>query len=318
MTTFAPPQGMVATSFPAMGTSVTTLLPARSQLEGQDLVRGLFAEWEETLSRFRPESELSRLNGRAGETTTVSPLLYRVLARALEAAHATGGLYDPTLLGQLVRLGYDRSFDLLQAEQAMLEPRTRPAAPGGGWRAIRLNAARREVTLPPGVGLDFGGIAKGMAVDAAIAALRAQGIAAALVNAGGDLALLGQLPNQAEWPVLVSGRARTWVVGLAGGALATSGVARRHWLQGGRERHHLLDPRTGLPAETGLWSVSVAAARCAQAEVAAKVAFVLGPVAGASFLVEHGLPGLFTRVDGGWRTVGAWPAPVPQRREDGA
>jgi thiamine biosynthesis lipoprotein len=315
---------MTAASFPAMGTTVTVLLPARDRALGLEIVRGLFAEWEEALSRFRQESELSRLNARAGQPTTVSPLLYSVLATALEAAHATSGLYDPTLLGQLVRLGYDRSFDALPAElPAELpperpEPHSRPAAPGGGWRAIHLSAARREVTLPPGVGLDFGGIAKGMAVDAASSALRDRGIEAALVNAGGDLAVLGQPADQGEWPVLVSGRARTWVVGLTSGALATSGVARRHWLQGGQQRHHLLDPRTGLPAETGLWSVSVTAARCQQAEVAAKVAFVLGPVAGAAFLVEHGLSGLFARADGGWRTVGAWPTPAPRRKEEGA
>jgi thiamine biosynthesis lipoprotein len=164
------------------------------------------------------------------------------------------------------------------------------------------------VTLPRGAALDFGGIAKGMAVDAAIGALREQGFRTALMNAGGDLAVLGLPPDERQWSIAVPGRNCHWRIPLVAGAVATSGIAKRHWTQGGEVRHHLLDPRTGLPAQTGLWSVTVAAGRCAQAEVAAKVAFVLGRREGAAFLRRHGLAGLLVGAEGLWSAEGGWPA----------
>src|SRR5579884_2818828 len=176
---YATPDGMQRAEFRAMGTTISLLLPEQRVQEGIEVVRSLFEEWEQTLSRFRPDSELSRLNERAGKTTAVSELLYSVLATALTAADATRGVYDPTLLSQLVRLGYDRTFDALPAVAA---ERMVPARPGGGWRGIHMEPKYRGVTLPAGVTLDFGGIAKGMAVDAALEQLRQRGISPALVN----------------------------------------------------------------------------------------------------------------------------------------
>ena len=149
-----------------------------------------------------------------------------------------------------------------------------------------------------------------MAVDAAVSSLRTLGVDVALVNAGGDLAVHGCLPGGTAWPVMVEGRAAPQVVLLRRGALATSGIARRHWQQGQQGRHHLLDPRTGLPAQSDLWAVTVVAARCVQAEVAATAAFVLGPEEGVRFLQERGLAGWLAREDGSGQAVGAWPAPV--------
>ncbi len=312
---YALPTGLASAEFPAMGTSVTLALPERDAERGAELARMLFAQWEDALSRFRPESELSRLNARAGEYVEVSPLFAHVLETALRAARATDGIYDPTLCGQLVAVGYSASFELLPAEQPGT---TVPLAlwPGGGWRSIAYDSSSRRVMLPSGVGLDFGGIAKGMAVDATVERLREVGIPAALVNAGGDLAVLGLPPGATSggdvdaWPIAVPGR-ETWAtLPLARGALATSGVARRHWRQGGVARHHLLDPRTGAPAMTGLWSVTVAASRCSQAEVAAKATFILGPTEGARFLRARSLAGLLVYDDGRCESVGAWPPTV--------
>lgn len=303
------PATLQSTTFPAMGTTIQVVLEPE-RVDAVDVVRRLFATWEGTLSRFRPESELSRLNARAGEAVPVSPLLLRVLRVALAAARAIDGLFDPTLERQLTWLGYDRSFELV--------PTSQPASccdvtqPGGGWRAVeirRTDAEHATVRLPRGVGLDFGGIAKGMAVDAALEALAAQGITRAMVNAGGDLAVLGLPPDQRAWSLAIedgmSGVPR-WPVSLRLGALATSGIARRHWKQGKEERHHLLDPHTGLPTPSALRSVSVSAATCAQAEVAAKVAFLLG-AQGPAFLAERGLAGLLVGRDGGVQRVGGWP-----------
>jgi thiamine biosynthesis lipoprotein len=300
----AAPAGMARASFPAMGTEVTLLAPAGRVDEAAGRARRLFEDWERRLSRFRPDSELARLNAHAGRPVPVGALLYQVLETALAAAGATGGVYDPTMAHQLERLGYDRSFEQLPASS----PRREAAGPGGGWRAVGMDPAARLVTLPPRVGVDLGGIAKGMAVDAATERLRDAGLAPVMVNAGGDLRVHGRLPGGGDWSIAIDGRRGRLRVPLAAGALATSGVARRRWSQGGEPRHHLLDPRTGEPALTGLWSVTAVAGSCAEAEVAAKVAFVLGRAAGAEFLGGRDLAGLFAGEGGEWWPAGAWPA----------
>jgi FAD:protein FMN transferase len=300
---YSTPPGMRREEFRAMGTTISMLLPESRAELGAQIVRTLFSEWEQTLSRFLPESELSQLNQRAGTPVVVSDLLYTVLATALTAAQATGGVYDPALLDQLVQLGYDRTVDDLPAARSAF---LFPGEPGGGWRGIRVNPLSRSVTLPVGIKLDFGGIAKGMAVDAALEGLQQSGISPALVNAGGDLAVLGLPPAEGQWQISVPGREQCWKIPLHHGAVATSGIARRHWWQGQTLRHHLLDPRTGLPAQSDLWSVTVVADRCEQAEVAAKVAFILGSESGADFLRRHRIAGLLVHEDGTWETVEPW------------
>jgi FAD:protein FMN transferase len=204
----------------------------------------------------------------------------------------------------LKQIGYDRSFDELPT---VLPDAGYNGRPGGRWSDIGMNPVSRYVTLPPGVRLDFGGIAKGMAVDAALERLREAGITSALVNAGGDLAIEGLPPQDDAWPIEVAGKDRSWTIPLRQGAMTTSGIARRHWVQGQKPRHHLLDPRSGLPVQGDLWSVTVVASLCEQAEVAAKVAFILGQEKGSNFLRKHHLAGLFVGIDGSWQAVEPWP-----------
>ena len=163
----------------------------------------------------------------------------------------------------------------------------------------------RPCTLPAGSGLDLGGLAKGMAVDAALRLLVNAGLPYGAVNAGGDLAVHGLPPGQDAWPVeLEGGMERT--VTLDSGALATSSVLRRRWSVDGFIRHHLLDPRTGLPVHNELAQASVAAATCGQAEVAAKAALLMGPVAAADFIDRHGLSALLITHRGEELRLGAW------------
>jgi FAD:protein FMN transferase len=307
------PPGMVLDEFRAMGTTVQLLLPGEQAGAGASVVRELFAGWEQTLSRFRADSELMQLNRQAGTSVIVSSLLFRVLQTALAAAGETDGLYDPTLLNQLVQAGYDRSFDEIPSQQpaSSVEPR-----PGGGWREIQVDPHLRGVTLPPGIGVDFGGIAKGMAVDAALTSLQQLSIETALVNAGGDLAVLGLPGDYTSWPIAIQGRDTSWIIPFHHGALATSSVSRRHWLQGTRSRHHLIDPRTGEPVESPLWSVTIAASNCMQAEVAAKVTFLLGREQGTDFLSKHKLAGLLIQQDDTWTAAGNWPVELMKNLKD--
>ena len=287
-----------------MGTTVSILFAGDLPPGAAGAVRNLFAGWEALLSRFRPESELSRVNRSAGTPTTVRPLLRSVLTVAVDAARATDGLFDPTLGRQMSAIGYNRSFE---GPLRLVGGTFVRDLPAGGWRDIHIDAATNRITIPPGTALDFGGIAKGMAVDAAASLLAEFGVEAALVNAGGDMRVARD--DAAEWQIGFD-EAKDHAVALAGGGIATSGVTKRRWMQDGVQRHHLIDPRTGLPSQSELRSVSVAASTCAQAEVAAKVALILGVEAGTAFLERFELPGLMTLRDDSIRATATWPSQV--------
>jgi len=247
-------------------------------------VERLFAALEASLSRFRPESDLERLNRSAVETVIVSPLLATALDDALRAAAATDGLCDPTIAAALDAAGYDRTFQEIE-----LGP-LHPAVPAGRWREIQLSGLL--VRRPAGLRLDLNGVVKGRAVDDALALLEGDGF----VSAGGDLATRGELVV-----ALPDGETVT----LRAGALATSGVTTRSWPRdGGGRAHHLIDPATGAPADVRWSCVTVCAATCLAADVAAKTAFLLGD-AGPAWLERRGLQGRFLAeteivLAGGW------------------
>ena len=212
-------------------------------------VERLFEEWEDALSRFRPGSELSRLNDRAGTPVRVGPILLAVgrsVARMRRALPAVSSIRRSGTSSS--GMGYDRTFEEIKGGAPMATVRPKG---GGAWRRIAVDGSAGTITLPAGGGLDLGGIAKGMAVDASLDLLAALGADAALVSAGGDLAVRGLPPGRRAWPVLVGNDVDGPVVPLVRGALATSGTARRRWQQGGLERHHLVDPETGEPAAGG-------------------------------------------------------------------
>lgn len=305
----AVPSGMHRCRFPAMGTDVSVLLPELLAEAGFRLVRSLFEEWEQTLSRFRASSELSFVNAHAGRPVTVSPLFMQVLTAALDAARATGGVFDPTLLPHLVAAGYDRTFSELPADRPAISSQV---GPGGAWRSILVNRTFNTVVLPPGAALDVGGIAKGMAVDTAVEQLISLGADEAAVEAGGDLRVHGLPPGRPDWPVAVQTRDGYETVSLYEGALATSNASLRAWKLGGENKHHLIDAQTGRPATSDLWSVSVVTPCCVQADVAAKTALLLGSSAGSAFLEAEGLAGLLVPQEGAVRHVGPW---LPARTE---
>jgi thiamine biosynthesis lipoprotein len=251
-------------AFRAMGTEVECQLDG--PVDACHAVEHEFARLEALLSRFRPGSQLSRLN-RLG-SLAAGPDLLEVVRLALDARARTDGLFDPTVHDAVVAAGYDRSFELLTCDGI-----AGPARPCGG--AVELDG--RTIRLAPGVRLDLGGIAKGYAVDRAVSLLARSG--ACLVNAGGDLAVSGGL-----WPVAVEHADLT--LELRGGALATSGRDRRRWTRGGEERHHLIDPRSGFPADGNLVCATVYAPTAVEAEVLAKVAFLTGDVDAPHVLVK--------------------------------
>ncbi|MGH3054684.1 MAG: FAD:protein FMN transferase, partial [Gaiellaceae bacterium] len=256
-------------SFRSMGCDV---LVAGASPAAVQRIRTLFEHRDDVFSRFRPDSELNRVNAARGEVVRLSPLFASTLRAALDAAEATRGIVDPTLGTALESAGYTADF-------AGLDPDPRPPGPAapGSWASLRL--AGRLLSRPAGVKLDLNGVVKALAVDDSLELLDGDGF----VSAGGDLAARGELDV-----ALPGGGA----VRLVRGALATSGSSARAWLRGGRRQHHLIDPHTGRPAESPWEQVTVCGDTCRTADVAAKAAFLLGE-AGPDWLDERGLPGWF-------------------------
>ncbi|HMA33809.1 MAG TPA: FAD:protein FMN transferase [Chloroflexia bacterium] len=274
--------------FRAMGSHMTALVQGAGAQAGAALaaVPGWFAGWEQQLSRFRDDSELSQLNRQAGQAVPVSPELWAVVQAALAAAAESEGLVTPAVLNALEAAGYDRSFDLLRAAPPPAAAAEAAPAPVPDWRAIRLDPRHRTVWVPRGVRLDFGGIAKGWAADRAAAELGRAG--PALVDAGGDIAVSGPLADGSAWPIGVADPTaddgQVALLRLSSGGVATSGRDYRRWQHAGHEAHHIIDPRTGAPAVTDVLSATVVAPSAAQAEVAAKTVLILGSHAGLQWL----------------------------------
>lgn len=246
-----------------------------------------FESWEQSLSRFRENSELSQLNRSPGMPVPVSQTLWNVLQAALRAEEQSGGLVTPAVLDALERAGYDRSFDTLTDRvngAAIAE-----AAPVIDLSQVRTDPRERSVHLPAGLRLDFGGVAKGWAAQQAMQRLSPYG--PALVDAGGDIAISGLQADGSPWAIGVADPLEpeadlaTLNVGRCG--VATSGTDYRRWKKDGAWQHHIIDPRTGLPATSDVLSATVIAPSVVDAEVAAKTALILGSQDGLQWLETH-------------------------------
>jgi len=245
----------------------------------------LFGQRDATFSRFRSESELTRVNAAAGGIVHVSARFCSAVSAALAAARATDGLVDPTLGAAIEAAGYDVDFDDLLPRPSPPEP-----APRGDWRRIRV--ADGLLFRPAGTVLDLNGVVKAMAVDAAAALLDATGF----VCAGGDIA------TRAPVTVALPGGG---AVRLESGGIATSGTATRRWQRGGLVQHHLIDPQTCRPSRSRWTFVTAIGRDCLSADVAAKAGFLLGS-AGPAWLDARGVAGRFVSPDavvenGSWK-----------------
>ncbi len=295
-----------------MGTTaqvIATDSPAGLVDDAVAQLEALESQW----SRFRPDSEISRLNARPGIPVLVSQTTFELIERAVEGWRLTGGRFDPTLLREVRAAGYDRSFELVGVGDAHVSRVDFPVPAPVGPRAERITLDRitGTVTLGTDVQIDPGGIGKGLAADLVVERMLADGASGALVNVGGDLRVEGDAPEGAGWVVAVTDPTRAddviRTVALDAGAVASTWRTKRAWTApDGSVRHHLIDPATGQPAASGLAGVTVITGRGWQSEVLAKAAFLAGPVAGGELLEHHGVAGLVVADDGTAHEVGAW------------
>ena len=271
-------------------------------------------------NRFEPGSELSRVNAAGGRRVGISECALDALRLAIDAAELTGGAVDPTVGRTMQELGYDRDWDLLvhvTPDTPLRDPTAHDRFTHAAglqlrrWRSIELWDDPPGVRIPPTVRLDLGATAKALAADlAAFAAADATG-GGVLVSLGGDIATSGP-PPAGGWPIRVSDDHRDAGAGpvqdivIESGGLATSSLMPRRWYRHGRAIHHIVDPRTGVPVVPRWRTVSVAAADCAQANIAATAAIVLGDRA-CDWLADQGLPARLVSADGSVQTQSGWP-----------
>lgn len=303
--------------FRALGTYVHVSTTADLD-RAVELSQAVVAEVDRTCSRFRSDSDLARVNLKAGHWTRVEPLFAAAVAVALDAAEQTDGLVDPCLGHHLVEIGYD---DDLAAVLARGDVHVVPPASArpGAWRDVRVDPAG-AVCVPAGVQLDLGATAKAWASDLlALTLVDALG-GETLVSLGGDIRIAG---SGREWPVRITEHPdgegddlEPVEVTLDGGGLATSSTVVRHWRAGGVTRHHLLDPRTGRPVTPYWRTVTATGSTCVAANVATTAAIVLGADA-EGWLDSRGVDARLVSSTGAVRCTGRWPSqPVPLAREE--
>jgi thiamine biosynthesis lipoprotein len=313
--------GPAAVRVRALGTVASVLVTEPAARDAAGAILGAeLAAVDAACSRFRADSELSRLNSAGGREVTISSYLADAVAAALAAAQATDGDVDPTCGRAMIALGYDRDFaDLHRGAGPGKGTGTSGLAgtPAAGWRSVELDLRRRTARLPAGVLLDLGATAKALAADHAAVRIAESAGCGVLVNLGGDIRVAGPPPGDG-WSIGIADNlapgdapeaaAPAEVVLIADGGLATSSTKVRAWRHAGAAAHHIVVPATGLPAQTCWRTASVAAASCVDANAASTAAILRGERA-AGWLAALRLPARLVRHDGTALTVGGWPAP---------
>ena len=295
-------------SFVAMGSVNRVVVQDGAALaDAMAIVQEQLCEIDRVCSRFRADSELSRLNAQSGGgQITLSPLLEEAIVAALQTAEMTHGLVDLTVGRFVEDLGYTVSFSALPREGPTLHLSVRQAV---GWRSLDYDPIAHSVRLPAGASLDLGASGKAWAADRSAQEVMTRLGTPVAVECGGDIAVRGPAP-EGGWPVRVAPDADAadgQDVAIFDGGLATSGTTARRWRRGGVELHHIIDPATGLPAVTPWAMVSVAAATCLEANAAATAAVIMGAAAPA-WLDDLNLPARLVHergevsFAGGWRT----------------
>jgi thiamine biosynthesis lipoprotein ApbE len=294
----------------ALGGSLRVIVTRPGSLRAaKAAVDEVVAAMDLAASRFRDDSELSRLNASPERDMTVSPLLAQAIAAALRAAELSGGAVDPTV-GSAVRLaGYDTDFAQVPADGDRIHLYAERVP---GWRAVRFDRTSRTVRVPRGVEIDLGATAKALTSDlAAAAASKAIGGVGVLVSLGGDIAVAGEAPAEG-WSIQTSDDSAAPIdeteeaINISSGGIATSSTSVRRWTRGGVVLHHIIDPATGLPADTCWRTVSVVAATCVDANIASTAAIVMSRSA-ISWLEAGRLPARLVDLSGNVHRVAGWP-----------
>jgi len=306
-----PPTNLHVHAFRAMGCHMQCLIgahtPAQAHAQGA-LVAEAMAQWESVLSRFRPDSELNLLHDRPGTWRTCSPTLWDVIMTAHWAWQWSNGLIDPTIRGALETAGY----------HAPLARLSHAAIPGGSWADVELDKHTQRIKIPAHITIDLAGVAKSWTAQQALSLFDHNTVVA--FDAAGDIALRGTPAGYHAWPIDIeplAGYRDSGILAINDShGIATSGIDRRHWLQDGQHRHHIIDPRTGQPSVTDVVRASVIAPSTVMADVAARMCVILGSQEMQRWLDQTPEIVVFAHLSdgstfqsGGWQRY-QWPAEV--------
>ena len=300
-------------TFSALGTTATLVVTEPAALpRSRRILDEVLADIDRSCSRFRADSDLSRVNDAGGQPVTVSPTLIDAVDVALRAARLTDGDVDPTIGKALRLLGYDGDFATVAATGG---PLSYVAERVPGWWTVDVDHSAGTVRVPDGVQLDLGATAKALAADRAAAAIAQDPGGGVLVSLGGDVAVAGPAPS-AGWAVLVTDDhaagpdAPGETVAIRTGGMATSSTAVRRWRRGDDAVHHIVDPATSHAADAVWRTVTVVAASCVDANIATTSAMVRGETA-IDWLTGLTLAARLVRPDGTVVRIGDWPEPTP-------
>jgi FAD:protein FMN transferase len=303
-------------TFAVFGTTAVLLVTDnRAMTRARAIADQVLADVDLACSRFRPDSELARLNAAGGEPLAVSATFADLLSAALRAARLTGGDVDPTCARALTGLGYDRDFADVKAAGDAAPRLTGSVGPLPGWRSVHLDHGGRSAWLEHGAQIDLGATAKAWAADRCAEQLADALGCGVLVSLGGDVAVAGPPPPD-NWRIRVTddhaapASAPGQTVTIRSGGLATSSTTVRAWTVGGRHVHHIINPATGEPARSSWRTVSVAAGTCVDANIASTAA-IIRSAAALDWLHDLGLPARLVRHDGTVETTAGWPSDVP-------
>jgi thiamine biosynthesis lipoprotein ApbE len=306
--------GWAALTWRALGTSVQLVVTEPARLgAARDAVQEVLDRIDLAASRFRTDSELSRLNVSGGREQIASPLFRQALRVALDAAAWTDGLVDPTVGASMLAAGYDQTYRQIDRDGPAFTVAFQPAP---GWQRIELDDETGRVRVPADVVVDLGATAKGLASDLASEAAGDATGCGILLSLGGDVSVAGPIPDPG-WPVRIADQADpdlpvadddAETVLLHSGGLATSGTLARRWRRGGSWMHHLIDPRTGAPSDSPWVTASVTAATCVLANAASTAAIILADSAPA-WLQARGLPHRLMAADRRVVRGAGWPEP---------
>ena len=285
----------VRNMFPALGTLNTVTLYDTADTRPTDEVRDFIVHLDRTLSVFRPDSELSRLNAlRGGRWTEVGEDTFAIFRESIRCSRLSGGAFDVTA-GPLSALWREA----IRTRQLPSKKMIRKARKLVGYQSLKLDEVRRRVCLrKTGQRVDFGGIAKGYAADKAAGMLRAAGVRNAVINLGGTVGVVG--PEQRigiQDPFRPTGEALGTLT-LQDAFAVTSGSYERGFTSGGIRRHHIIDPRTGEPSRSGLASVTLIGTRAAELDALATAVFILGAEASVPLLQSRQIEAVFVTETG--------------------
>lgn len=279
--------------FNAMGSQIEVLLDSDKAAARQELemVPIWFENWEQILSRFREDSELARVNRSNGQWMGVSDTFWKVLEAARVTHFQSGGLVTPMLLREMEEIGYKGDFATLLKGESQDELWQPSGGRGSQTWEVDMEVDGHLVQMPSAGLLDFGGVAKGWAAQECAA--RLAHIGPVLVNAGGDIAVSAPPLDETGWEIGVENLfemgGEILSLSLRSGGLATSGTDRRRWQRNGILQHHIIDPRSGKPAESDVLRSTVIAPNAIQAEMAAKMVLIMGSQEGLDWLNNQAL-----------------------------